>query len=204
MSPPATIFSVIVIAAILGSAVATKGLNPVHSLTHMAEFINTSCKVTLYPQVCVSSLFSYAGSLKATQSDIVKAAVQASLVNARNISVWATGMKTRGATMSKREKAALVDCIENFGVTTDQIRESLSELENLRRNTFEFQMSNVKTWMSAALTNENSCLDGFQVVKGRVEAMVTARVHYMCKLISNALALINRFAHMDEDNQIHV
>ena len=44
----------------------------------------------------------------------------------------------------------------------------------------------------------------FKVVEGRVEAMVTARVNYMCKLTSNALALINRFAHMDEDNQIHV
>jgi pectinesterase inhibitor-like protein len=48
--------------------------------------------------------------------------------------------------------------------------------------------------MSAALTNEDSCLDGFQVAKGRVKAMVTGRVHYLSKLISNALALVNTFA----------
>nr|ABK22757.1 unknown [Picea sitchensis] len=194
MAPSAIILSVIVMTAILASGAATKVLNPVHSDAQMAEFIRTSCNVTLYPQVCVSSLSSYAGPLKPKQSDLVNAAVQVSLVNTHNVSVWAAGLKTRRATMSKREKAALKDCMENFGTTMDQIHQSLAELKHLRRNTFKIQMSNVETWMSAALTNEDSCLDGFQVAKGRVKAMVTGRVHYLSKLISNALALVNTFA----------
>lgn len=194
MAPSATVLSVIVMAAILGSVAATKVVNPVHRDTHMAEFIKTSCNVTMYPQVCVSSLSSYAGTLKPKQSDIVNAAVQVSLVNAHNVSVWATGLKTRRTTMSKREKSALKDCMQNFQTTTDQIHQSLAELKHLKRNTFKLQMSNVETWMSASLTNQDSCLDGFKVAKGRVKGMVTGRVHYLCKLISNALALVNKFA----------
>lgn len=98
--------------------------------------------------------------------------------------------------MSEREKEALDDCLENFGDAGDQISESLAELKHLRRNTFEIQMSNVETWMSAALTNEDTCLDGFRDLNatGKVTTMVTGHVQYVCELISNALALVNRFA----------
>lgn len=181
-------------AAILSSVAATKLGNPVRRDKHMADFIKTSCNVTLYPQICVSSLSSYAGTLKPKQSDIVNAAVQVSLVNVHNVSVWAAGLQTRRTTMSKREKSALKDCMQNFRTTTDQMHQSLAELKHLKRTTFKLQMSNVETWMSAALTNQDSCLDGFKVAKGRVKGMVTDRVHYLCKLISNALALVNKFA----------
>jgi len=204
----AIILSVILFAVILPSAASTTDQDVKYPVYYnhkdIAEFIRTSCNVTLYPQLCVSSLSSYAGSLKPKQSDLTMAAVTVSLVNARNVSVWAAGLKTRRATMSKREKAALKDCVENFGDTTDQIHQSLVELEHLRRNTFKFQMSNVETWMSAALTNEDSCLDGFQVAKGKVKTIVTGRVHYVCKLISNALALVNTFAATEGGNDIYV
>jgi len=116
----------------------------------------------LYPQLCVSSLSSYPGPLKPKKSDLVNAAVTVSLVNARNVTVWATGLKTRKAgTMSKRESAAFKDCIQDF------------------KDTFKFQMRNVETWMSAALTDEDSCLNGFQDLKtsGKITAMVTCLVH---------------------------
>lgn len=195
-------FSVIIFAVTFASTTAAAATTedvkyPVYyTHTDIAEFIQTSCKVTLYPKLCVTSLSSYAGHLRPKQSDLVNAATIISLFNARNVSVWAAGLGTRGAGMSEREKEALEDCLENFGDAIDQIDESLAELKHLRRNTFKIQMSNVETWMSAALTNENTCLDGFQDLNatGRVTVMVTGRVQYVCELISNALALVNRFA----------
>jgi len=197
MDPSATHFAVIVIAVILASAAATnQKANRLYSHEDIAEFIKTSCNVTLYPQVCVSSLSSYPGSLKAKQSDLVKAAVTVSLLNARNVSVWAAGLKARKATMSKSESAALKDCIGNFKDATYEISGSLAELKHLKPNTFQFQMGNVQTWMSAALTDQDSCLTGFQDLdtSGKVTGTVTGRVQNVCKLISNALALINTFA----------
>jgi len=200
MSQSFNMFSLILLAVTLASTTAaatTEDANsPVYySHTDIAEFIKTSCKVTLYPKLCDSSLSSYAGPLRPQQSDLVNAAVIISLNNVRNVSVWAAGLEARGA-MSKRERTALKDCLENFGDTTDQIRESLAELKRLRRNTFRIQMSNVETWMSAALTNENTCLDGFKDLNaaGKVTAMVTGRVQNVCEFISNALALVNTFA----------
>ncbi|GLJ13674.1 hypothetical protein SUGI_0217940 [Cryptomeria japonica] len=161
------------------------------------DFIESSCKITRYPNLCVASLRSYAPSLQAkrSQKELVKAAVKVSLQNSRNMTVWAARLSRRAGDLSKRERGALRDCLENFDDTSEQIRESLAELKHLRSDTFKFQMSNVQTWMSAALTNEDSCLDGFQDVgKGRVKVLVNGRVQHACELISNALALVNKLA----------
>jgi len=195
------ILSVITFALILPSLAAAATMEDVkypayYNHTDIAEFIKTSCNVTLYCQLCVSSLSSYAGRLKAKQSDLAKAAVVVSLSNARNVSVWAAGLKARGAMMSQRENAALKDCLGDFRDTTYEIKGSLVELKQLKPYSFKFQMSNVQTWMSAALTDQESCLNGFQDLHatGHVTAMVTDRVQNARKLISNALALVNTFA----------
>jgi len=58
-----------------------------------------------------------------------------------------------------------------------------------------FQMSNVQTWMSAALTNEETCTDGFEdVADGDVKTDVSARVVKVKEVTSNALALVNSYA----------
>jgi pectinesterase inhibitor-like protein len=201
------ILSVILFAVTLPSA-ATEGVKYPLYYTHtdIAEFIRTSCNVTLYPQLCVSSLSSYAGRLKAKQSDLVKAAVTVSLLNARNVSVWAAGLKAGGAMMSETENAALKDCIGNFRDATYEIRGSLYELKHLKSYTFRFQISNVQTWMSAALTDQDSCLNGFQDLNasGNVTTMVAGRVQNVRELISNALALVNTFAATGGGHELHV
>ena len=59
---------------------------------------------------------------------------------------------------------------------------------------FGFQMSNVQTWMSAALTDEDTCTDGFEdVANGSLKSDVCDRVTKVHKITSNALALVNSY-----------
>lgn len=60
---------------------------------------------------------------------------------------------------------------------------------------FRFQMSNVKTWLSAALTNEYTYTDGFEDFHegGSIKDDVSSRVDDVKKLTSIALALVNRY-----------
>jgi pectinesterase inhibitor-like protein len=121
-------------------------LNVVHNDMHMAEFIRTLCNMTLYPRVCVSSLSSYRGPLKPKKSDLVNVDVYMSLINAHNMFVWSTSLKTKISRMSKRKKAMLKDSMENFRTTTYQIHQSLVEMKHhLKRNTFNIQMRNSLT-----------------------------------------------------------
>lgn len=55
-------------------------------------------------------------------------------------------------------------------------------------------MSNVQTWMSAALTDEETCTDGFEdVPNGPVKSDVSAKATGVKQVTSNALALVNSF-----------
>ncbi|GLJ13673.1 hypothetical protein SUGI_0217900 [Cryptomeria japonica] len=184
-----TLFSIFIIAATLTATAVAKPRG--------GDFIKSSCNVTRYPDVCVKSLRPYAAALRAkqSQSELVKAAVKVSLVYAQNSTAWTVTLSRTSRSLSKTERSALKDCVQNFGDTSDQIRQSLTELKHLKRGTFKFQMSNVQTWMSAALTNEDSCLDGFRYDQnGRVKVLVQGRVQNSEKLISNALALVNNLA----------
>lgn len=56
-----------------------------------------------------------------------------------------------------------------------------------------WRVSNAQTWMSAALTNEETCTDGMEEVEaeGRVKADVVSRVGRAKQYTSNSLALVN-------------
>ncbi|KAI8030579.1 hypothetical protein LOK49_LG01G01327 [Camellia lanceoleosa] len=70
---------------------------------------------------------------------------------------------------------------------------------------FLWHMSNVETWVSAALTDENTCLDGFsgRALDGNVKASIKARVTNVAQVTSNALALSSpaRAEQLEEDDR---
>ncbi|GLJ05204.1 hypothetical protein SUGI_0013650 [Cryptomeria japonica] len=181
-------------AAILPSTGASAS-NP-----NCSDLVTSSCKMTPHPDICLDSLCSYSCFLQAKKpqkqkKELVKAAVNVTLTNAKNMTAWAVKFSRDNRGLNGTEGGALSDCVENFGDTVDQIHDSLAELKHLRSESFKFQMSNVQTWMSAALTNEDSCLDGFEgVPDGRVKGLVEGKVQYAEKLMSNALSLINWLA----------
>ncbi|KAE8669183.1 ARM repeat superfamily protein isoform 1 [Hibiscus syriacus] len=70
--------------------------------------------------------------------------------------------------------------------SVEELSKTLGELKHLRGETFEFQMSHAQTWVNAALTNKDTCLNGFQGVDGKKMIMNAAKV------TSNALYMINR------------
>lgn len=100
-------------------------------------------------------------------------------------------------TMKPREAAAMRDCVEELSDSVDELRRSIDEMGRLRTLNFELTMSDVQTWVSAALTDESTCTDGFQensATDGDVKAIVRGRIVQVAQLTSNALALINQLA----------
>ena len=71
-------------------------------------------------------------------------------------------------------------------------------MPKLRGHDIDLVMSDVQTWVSAALTDETTCSEGFQgkAVEGGVKAAVRRRIVNIAQLTSNALSLINRIAEL--------
>ena len=98
--------------------------------------------------------------------------------------------------ISPKGAAAMKDCMEELSDSVDELRNSIAEMSKLRTPSFNLVMNDIQTWVSAALTDENTCSDGFaeEKIKGNLTSIVKGRVLNVAQLTSNALALINKYA----------
>lgn len=179
--------------------VAESTLVTTDSFDGATNFIRVSCRATLYPVLCYQSLSVYATKIQQNERQLAKAALAVSLGKARFTTMFVSKL-TKVTGIRTRELRAVQDCIDNMGDTVDQLSRSLDELNHINRfrggQDFMWHMSNVQTWVSAALTNENTCSDGFSgnFMEGNVKATVKRRIVTVAQVTSNALALVNRFA----------
>ncbi|KAK4261761.1 hypothetical protein QN277_004717 [Acacia crassicarpa] len=174
---------------------------PTESSPNSADFIRTSCGTTLYPDICYSSLSRYANAVQQNPGQLARVAISVSLSKAHRMASYISNL-TRGADYEANSRAtsALHDCFSNVGDAVDEIRGSLKQMRQIGaagsgEESFRFQMSNVQTWMSAALTDEETCTDGFDDVPDNpMKADVCDKVTDLKKFTSNALALVNNYA----------
>ncbi|CAA7401205.1 unnamed protein product [Spirodela intermedia] len=93
---------------------------------------------------------------------------------------------------------ALKDCRELLGDSAEQLNKTARQLRRLRPETFTWQVDNALTWTSAALTNQDTCVQGLREVmkgtSGKTREAVVRRVSHVSRLTGNALHLINRLA----------
>lgn len=165
------------------------------------DFIRSSCNTTLYPDVCYTSLSRYANAVQQNPGQLARVAIALSLSKVHRVASYVSNL-TREADYSgdTRSASAVHDCFTNLDDAVDEIRGSLKQMRQIGAagagaGAFLFQMSNVQTWMSAALTDEETCTDGFQdVPDGPVKAEICDRVTKVKKFTSNALALVNIYA----------
>ncbi|KAH9678319.1 PMEI domain-containing protein [Citrus sinensis] len=162
------------------------------------RFIRSSCKSTTYPALCVQSLSAYAPSIQQSPRQLAVTALSVSLSRAQSAKSFVTKLR-KFRNLKHREYGAIADCLDEMGDTVDRLSKSVQELNHMGRakgQDFLWHMSNVETWVSAALTDENTCTDGFggKALEGKVKSSVRAQVVNVAQVTSNALSLINKFA----------
>lgn len=162
-------------------------------------FIEASCKSTRYPSLCVQCLSSYASVIRENEQALARVALSVTLSRARHAVAFVGGM-SRSPGISPREFRAVRDCVANLGGSVDRLVQSIGEVDQMAKaapgdEDFNWHVSNVQTWVSGALTSENTCLDGFasRAVDGNIKTMVSSKVLDLTHVTSNALALMDRF-----------
>ncbi|XP_006843218.3 21 kDa protein [Amborella trichopoda] len=163
------------------------------------NFIKACCASTLYPTLCFNSLSPYASTIKTSHREMAHIALLLSLdkANAMSAMISKTMVGLNKDESSRRAASAMKDCMENIEDSIDELRESLDEDEHLPVSNegadFREKMGNIQTWVSAALTDEDTCMDGFKGVSidGNLRDEMRRSVLAIAHLTSNALALIN-------------
>lgn len=184
MAPPQKLLFAAIVAAVIVTAI-----------TGREDIVHSSCEHASYPSLCVRTLSTYSGPTITNRRDIAQAAVKISLSHAQSAAKKLAAV--RETVGKKREKAALVDCVEMIADSVDELSRTLGVLKHLRvsggsAKEFRWQMSNAQTWASAALTDDDTCLDGFQGIDGDVKTEVKQWMTRVARVTSNALYMINR------------
>ncbi|XP_028796008.1 21 kDa protein-like [Neltuma alba] len=163
-----------------------------------SSFIRSSCSTTTYPSICVESLSSYASSIQQNPHQLVQTALSLSLNTTLSTKSFVSKLnKFRG--LKNRENQALHDCLEEIGESVDRLSRSIKELKlcvKSKGQDFQWHISNVETWVSSAITDENTCTDGFagKALNGRIKSSIRTRMLRVAQVTSNALSLINHYA----------
>lgn len=127
------------------------------SCNNDTSFVETSCKSTTYPTVCVQYLLPYASKIQRSPKKVALVALSRSAAN-----VHSCQNRKKLKNLKPIEYEAIADCLV-----------VLSDSEELRIRFRSWSTwVNVVTWVSAAFTNEDIGLDGSQtriwMVKWRI------------------------------------
>jgi len=148
--------------------------------------------------VCFRSLSAYANAIQTSPQRLAETALAVTLSRVQSTKLFVSRL-TRFKTLKKREVEAIKDCVEEINDTIERLTKSVQEMKLCgsakNQEQFAFHMSNAQTWTSAALTDENTCSDGFsgRFMDGRIKNSVRARIVNMGQETSNALSLINAY-----------
>ena len=155
-------------------------------------YVKTACNSTTYPKECVKDLYPLASKIKANPQNLCSTALSISITAAKNSSSTISKLsKDKGLT--KIEVAIIKDCIVNIKDSIDQLKQSLNVMDHLGSSNLKSQINDIITWVSAALTDENTCTDGFdgQSVNKTVKDTITKSILSVVWPTSNALSLIH-------------
>ncbi|KAF3436451.1 hypothetical protein FNV43_RR23543 [Rhamnella rubrinervis] len=169
-------------------------LYPLASTANGDNYVRDACSVTRYPELCIHSLASFSNTAKASPSLWARAGVSVTLSEAKSVARYLVFLKRQRSMQSGRNIVALSDCVECFQNAIDELHKSLGVLRSLSSGTFNAQMEDLNTWLSAALTDTDTCLDGFDGQRGRQIRLLQSRVSKATYITSNALALANKLA----------
>ncbi|KAM3682589.1 hypothetical protein ACJW31_12G083800 [Castanea mollissima] len=185
----ASILILLAISSYINSSLAATPNKP------STEFIRTSCSSTTYPKLCFTSLSTYTNLIQTSPQLLASTALNVTLSSAKSTSTMMVNIsKSQG--MSPKAIAAMKDCVEELSDSVYELNKSIREMKHVKGSNFQLMISDIQTWVSAALTDETTCTDGFQgkAENGNVKTLVRGRIVNVAQLTSNALALINRYA----------
>ncbi|KAL4347157.1 hypothetical protein GQ457_17G023400 [Hibiscus cannabinus] len=153
------------------------------------QAISRTCSKTRFPSLCVNSLLEFPGSLTANEQDLVHISFNMTLQHFSKALYTASSISY--VQMEPRVRSAYDDCLELLDDSVDALSRSLSSVIPSQDggNGGGGSTQDVMTWLSAALTNHDTCTEGFEGVSGTVKDQVTDKLTDLSELVSNCLSI---------------
>lgn len=157
------------------------------------DYIITKCRATTYASLCIKTLTPYAASIKTNPLYLCNVALNVAIQSAKKASASVKNLVSQKQGITRIEAAIIKECIGDIKDVIYELKDAMNAMAHLGDPDRDFQWSNAKTRASAAITDAETCKDGFferkvnPVVKKKIGAYISA----LEKQIGSALSLIN-------------
>ncbi|KAK7258753.1 hypothetical protein RIF29_24338 [Crotalaria pallida] len=171
------------------------------------QAISKTCSKTRFPTLCINSLLEFPGSTTATERDLVHISVNMTLLHVTNaflastaiiipdsetMTTTATTTPSIATTTDPLLRAAHQDCLELLEESVDALARALTSVAPFSTTTTNVERGttdDVMTWLSAALTNHDTCAEGLENTTGTVKEQMVNNLKDLSELVSNCLAI---------------
>ncbi|KAI3458010.1 hypothetical protein Pfo_014673 [Paulownia fortunei] len=150
-----------------------------------SQAMSRACSRTRYPTLCVNSLLDFPGALTASDKDLVHISVNMTLQKFGRALYVASEISNLN--MDPHVRSAYEDCLELLDDSVDLLSRSLTSVSSGGGAGGSTQ--DVLTWLSASLTNQDTCTEGFNELNGYVKNQLSDRLKDLSELVSNCLAI---------------
>ncbi|XAR65469.1 Pectinesterase [Bertholletia excelsa] len=184
----------VVIGVMVGALIYESNTEPPES---SSESIRAVCSVTQYPDSCFTSITSSLsnskhnlGSFKPHPEMILKHSIWVARDEVETVCPVPKMMM--GRCMDRRSESAMSDCVSLFGDSLSRLNESVTAIGGEEELT-EAKIGDLKTWISSAMTDQETCMDGLKEMGSTTVDEVRTKVQRSKEYMSNSLAILSSY-----------
>ncbi|KAJ1381485.1 Pectinesterase, catalytic [Sesbania bispinosa] len=150
--------------------------------------VKAVCDVTLYKDSCYSSLSPLVHSGHVQPQELFLLSIQVAFNEvSRAVEYFSEQGDFKGLSVDNRTKEALKNCGDLLGLAADHLNSSLSSGE---KSSLLDVLEDLKTWLSASGTYQQTCIDGFDEAGEALKSSVVSNLKNSTEFTSNSLAII--------------
>ncbi|KAG0500056.1 hypothetical protein HPP92_000128 [Vanilla planifolia] len=190
-----SVILLVAIVAAVGVIVTHKGPSTSNDSASHGELragsksVEAICQATDYQDVCVSSLSKSANGTTDPR-ELVKLSFEVASDHIRE--AFAQSEVLSKAAADPRTKEALETCRELMTYAIDDIKTSFDQLGGFDMTNYAKAVDELKLWLSAAATYQETCLDGFENTTGDAAGGMRRALNASMALTDNALAIVGQ------------
>ncbi|XP_043705250.1 putative pectinesterase/pectinesterase inhibitor 26 [Telopea speciosissima] len=167
----------------------------------LSDSIKSVCSVTQFPNSCFSILYSLekgvTDSNKAVDPEVLfKLSMEAAMNELSKLLSLPENLIAKASEV--REKTPLLDCQSLFQGAIDQLNTSISSMkpgeDGNNKLLSPSLIDDITTWLSAALTDLQTCLDGLEETKSSALPEIKNAMQNSTELTSNSLAIVSKIS----------
>ncbi|XP_039128475.1 pectinesterase-like [Dioscorea cayenensis subsp. rotundata] len=150
--------------------------------------IQAICHPTDYKQTCEQTLTAAAGNITDPKG-LVKLAFQ--ITSDRIQQALKRSTVLLNAEKDPLSVRALKDCREVFGYAVQDLQDTIDRFSDFDITKIDDMVDDIKVWLSAVVTYQESCLDGFLNVTSNAGQSMASALNISKQMTSNALAMVD-------------